>query len=526
MEKAGIIKRKIAYGVALIAILLMSLNSNSLRVKAADPDYVYFTIEKFVIGQRYLLEPTKIAIENDENVTSVLTRLADQEGIALMRRNTSYGLYLYGIKSADSGENDIPSKILKNYSEDLQEYLVDGDLVNHALEKNALEELGYTPYSGWLYFVNDQWQYTGMDSRILSSGDVVRLKYTVVEGDSGWAMDGSAQISLPDESEVIRILADLKESLKKKPDDDLQNIYNNAILIISDLDTSAMNIDSLTDRMKELNNAILDNDKEKINEIMMYVQSLLDEVQANDVSQKIDLIPDVVTSDVKYTVKRALTAYEKLNENTRNKLSEDSYNKLIKGENQLIQLEEQEEQKKLQDEANKVIEKINSIKTVTLDKENMIIEARKAYNTLDTDARGLIASSIYKKLTDAEAALMKLKETEQTKKTTQQKKAKTVANYKPAKTTLKYVKKAGKGKTKLSWRKISKASGYIIYMSMKKNKGYKKIATIKKQSVITYTKPKLKKGKKYYFKIKVYTKVKGKNYYSGFSNIKSIKIKK
>ena len=62
-------------------------------------------------------------------------------------------------------------------------------------------------------------------------------------------------------------------------------------------------------------------------------------------------------------------------------------------------------------------------------------------------------------------------------------------------------------------------------MSTKKSSGYKKVATIKKWKKITYTKKKLKKNKKYYFKVRAYKTVEGKKYYSAYSKVKAVKVK-
>ena len=60
--------------------------------------------------------------------------------------------------------------------------------------------------------------------------------------------------------------------------------------------------------------------------------------------------------------------------------------------------------------------------------------------------------------------------------------------------------------------------------STKKNKGYKKAATIN-SSKGKATVKKLKSRKKYYFKVRCSKTVKGHTYYSAYSKIKSIKIK-
>ena len=95
----------------------------------------------------------------------------------------------------------------------------------------------------------------------------------------------------------------------------------------------------------------------------------------------------------------------------------------------------------------------------------------------------------------------------------------------PAKTTLKTVKNSGKKKAQLTWKKVSKATGYEVYQATKKAGTYKKVKTVRKNTTVTYRTKTLKKKKTYYFKIRTYRKVKGKTYYGAFSNIKKVKIK-
>ncbi len=92
---------------------------------------------------------------------------------------------------------------------------------------------------------------------------------------------------------------------------------------------------------------------------------------------------------------------------------------------------------------------------------------------------------------------------------------------KPAKTTLAVT--SSNGKVNLSWKNVSGESGYQVYYSAKKNGTYKKLTSTKVNKV-KYSK-KLKKGKKYYFKVRAYKKVGSKTVYGSFSSVKSIKIK-
>lgn len=82
--------------------------------------------------------------------------------------------------------------------------------------------------------------------------------------------------------------------------------------------------------------------------------------------------------------------------------------------------------------------------------------------------------------------------------------------------------KKGKGYAVIKYKKVAGATGYEIYRSTKKGKGYKKIAVTRKTS---YKHKKLKGKTTYYYKVRAYRKVKGKKVYSAYSKVKSVKIK-
>lgn len=93
------------------------------------------------------------------------------------------------------------------------------------------------------------------------------------------------------------------------------------------------------------------------------------------------------------------------------------------------------------------------------------------------------------------------------------------------KTKILKIKSIKNKKLKITWKKVSKASGYVIYRSEKKNGKYKKIEKIPGNKKVTYTDKKLKAKKKYYYKIVVYQKIDGKVYYSAYSKVASAKVK-
>lgn len=87
--------------------------------------------------------------------------------------------------------------------------------------------------------------------------------------------------------------------------------------------------------------------------------------------------------------------------------------------------------------------------------------------------------------------------------------------------------KTGKRKMKISWKKDSNASGYqIVYASNKKFTKGKKTVNIKKNTTVSKTIKKLKKGKTYYVKVRSYKTSEGEKIYGKFSTAKKVKIKK
>jgi len=95
----------------------------------------------------------------------------------------------------------------------------------------------------------------------------------------------------------------------------------------------------------------------------------------------------------------------------------------------------------------------------------------------------------------------------------------------PTAPTLSSVKSTTKKQAKLTWKKVDGASGYEIYKATSKDGKYKKVTTIKKGSTKTYTEKKLTSKKTYYYKVRAYRTVSGKKVYSGYSAVKSVKVK-
>ena len=93
----------------------------------------------------------------------------------------------------------------------------------------------------------------------------------------------------------------------------------------------------------------------------------------------------------------------------------------------------------------------------------------------------------------------------------------------PGTPTLKAV--AGTRKVTLSWNKQNGATGYLLYMATSKNGKYTKIATLKGNTKVSYTKTGLTKGRYYYFKVIAYKTVGSTNLYGAYSSVRYVKVK-
>ncbi len=95
---------------------------------------------------------------------------------------------------------------------------------------------------------------------------------------------------------------------------------------------------------------------------------------------------------------------------------------------------------------------------------------------------------------------------------------------KPKSTKLKSVTALSSTSIKIKWKKVTDASGYIIYQK-KSNGNYKKIKTITSRETTTFTKKNLSNRTKYTYKVRSYKKSGSNKIYGNYSNEKFVYTK-
>lgn len=76
---------------------------------------------------------------------------------------------------------------------------------------------------------------------------------------------------------------------------------------------------------------------------------------------------------------------------------------------------------------------------------------------------------------------------------------------------------------KVSWKRITGATGYDVYRAVSKKGKYTKVAAISKTTTVTYTDKKLTTGKAYYYKVRAAAQGTAKTTHSDYSSIKNAK---
>ena len=79
---------------------------------------------------------------------------------------------------------------------------------------------------------------------------------------------------------------------------------------------------------------------------------------------------------------------------------------------------------------------------------------------------------------------------------------------------------------RITWKRVAGANGYKIYRATKKKGKYRAVKTLKSGRTVKFTNKKLKKGKRYYYKVRAYRNIGKKKVYGKSSIARSVKIRK
>lgn len=237
----------------LSLVLALALVVSTMTVtfaEANDKVTVTVTIERFTIGQGYLLKPTSVEVDKNASVKDVLEKVAQENNIKLNATTSSYGYYLDSISYADTGVVNIPESIssMPGIDADYGEgYTVHYDAPTNTTVNSHFEDeqkLGggsFTDLAGWMYALNNKESDNGMDAQPVADGDVVRVQFSVYAagadiGFKSWYA-GIESAKLADKDSLIKKVAEL--SAKENQDKDLTE----AISVLEKYDATQQEVD-------------------------------------------------------------------------------------------------------------------------------------------------------------------------------------------------------------------------------------------------------------------------------------------
>lgn len=274
------------------------------------------------------------------------------------------------------------------------------------------------------------------------------------------------------------------------------------------------------DSLKAEYDALDDNLKQYVRNWSLYEERI--NAFINNISTKADEIAALgewenLTLDAKTAVDEAFAMYNVLLDDEKSKVKNGI--NLVKAHNKTSALY--------------VENLINTLpENISLNDEKTVSDAIAAYKALTVAQRRLVLAEYVYKLNDAHKTIQTLKGEQVTDIVVPEKNTTNGTdniNVGQNITGLKKVKwkkspRRNNRKIKLAWKK-QQCSGYEIWMKKSKNNKYKLVKVISNPNKTTYTKTKVKvrKNKKYYFKIRAFNKQGVNITYGQFSNVRKVK---
>ncbi len=164
--------------------------------------------------------------------------------------------------------------------------------------------------------------------------------------------------------------------------------------------------------------------------------------------------------------------------------------------------------------------KAQTVKLGAKAKENAKLSYKSSSKSVKVDKNGKV--TISKNFVGKATITIATAPTKNYKATTK----KVTVTVNPAGTKLTSVKNYKGKKLKASWKKNTKGTGYQVQYSTSSKFKSAKTVTVKGCKSTSKTITKLTKNKKYYVRVRTYKTVSKVNYYSGWSSVKSVTIKK
>lgn len=218
-------------------------------------DTISLSVERFVLGGGFVVEPHEVEFTDGELYSTVLPRALQQYGYkAISNADSQWGYYMQGIENANC-ELQVPEVVQNNI---LKKKGI--TLTGKKSQGNALCEFDYSAESGWMYTVNNKYV-LGMSSVPAKDGDVVRLMFTLSNGADVFGynpMDKSEyyynNTPLADKTELVRLMSEINSAIDwwKQAGEKFDEKYVNAKEVMIKINASESEVRSAINLLKSV----------------------------------------------------------------------------------------------------------------------------------------------------------------------------------------------------------------------------------------------------------------------------------
>ena len=265
------VKKAMSIAIAVsMTTSIATVGYNKIQAQETNKT-VTFSVEKFTIGQGYVVEPVSVEVSDDMTISDVFEKVMNEKEIKYTGSKNYGYLYLQSIENADTGIIDIPEEIAKMPSYE-SSYEYEGETYTTSYSapsnekndgntqpNNGLGEYSYNSMAGWMISVNgdnDNGNLTPAD--IVKDGDVIRYQFSVY----GWGADvglsnyaGMEPLKVADKTTLTKELAKInKNKAVWMNNENVKTAYENAIKVATKLMATQDEVDEVVAELKKAEN--------------------------------------------------------------------------------------------------------------------------------------------------------------------------------------------------------------------------------------------------------------------------------
>lgn len=228
-----------------------------------------FSMDGFVVGLDYFIEPMKVPIIKGENAAIHLERILAEEGFETTYTGSpESGYYLSSVLGGNLMSKPYPPEIPQAIHDAAEKHwAAEADPYSYDPENYGIGEFDFNYMSGWMYSVNNVFPNVGFSDYYLMEDDVMRVQFTVAYGSDiggGYAMGGDEH-SQYFERVNKDYLTDIAATINSSPfktalynlNPEVEKAYESALKTLSIVDVSQEKLDDAEKNVRAVYDATL-----------------------------------------------------------------------------------------------------------------------------------------------------------------------------------------------------------------------------------------------------------------------------